>query len=95
MNTYRDYWLQAVNRDFTVSTRACSVATAIGRSMGIGRIATRNWQKLNTLLGRQCRDFSVLAGIAELQAAGYLERYTGNDLIYTAGWRLTLPGEPS
>ncbi|MFF1831515.1 hypothetical protein [Paenarthrobacter sp. NPDC058040] len=93
MNTYRDNWIQAVNGDFNVSTRACAVAAAVGRSMGIGRIATRNWQKLNSLLGRERRDDVVLDGIAELQSAGYLERYFGNDYRYSAGWRLTLPGE--
>ncbi|GKV72033.1 hypothetical protein NCCP2145_14140 [Pseudarthrobacter sp. NCCP-2145] len=92
-NTFRDCWLQTVTADMALSTGACLVATAIASSLGLGRVAPTNWQKLNMSLGRDRRNRAVLASITELQAAGYLERYLGSGWAHTEGWRLTLPGE--
>lgn len=92
-NTYRDEWLLAVVADMTLSAGTCLVATAIADSLGLGRVAPTNWQKVNMSLGRDRRNRAVLDSIAELQSAGYLERYLGSGWAHTEGWRLKLPGE--
>ncbi len=92
-NTYRDNWLQAVTDEMALSTGTCLVATAIADSLGLGRVAPTNWQKLNAALGRDRRNPAVLTSISELQCAGYLERCLGTGWAHTEGWRLTLPGE--
>jgi hypothetical protein len=93
MNEYRDDWLRAVIKDKAVSREAWLVASAIACAMRIGRVAPTDWQKLNAVLRRDTKDPAVLASITELQSAGYLERYLGNGLADTDGWRLTLPGK--
>ncbi|WP_275778037.1 hypothetical protein [Paenarthrobacter sp. Y-19] len=92
VNSYRDAWVRAVNNDITVSAEARSAAQAIGRTMGIGRIATSSWHRLNDFMNRRRADPDVLIGITELKDAGYLERHIGDEGRYAFGWLLTLPG---
>lgn len=93
MNAYRDRWLQAVVADMSLSRGTCLVATAVADSLGLGRVAPTSWQKVNFSLGRERTDTAVLGSIADLQSAGYLERYEGSGWAHTQGWRLTLPDE--
>lgn len=93
MNVYRDDWLKAVIKDKAVNRGAWLVASAIACAMGPGRVATTEWQTLNTSLRRDRENPAVLASISELQSAGYLERYLGKGGAHSQGWRLTLPGE--
>ncbi|UXM92494.1 hypothetical protein [Paenarthrobacter sp. JL.01a] len=93
VNEYRDNWLQAVKNDISMSSAACKVAYTIGDSMGLGRIVTSNWHRLNSYMNRSRTDRAILAGIKELQVGGYLNWYTGTEYYYSFGWRLTLPGE--
>jgi hypothetical protein len=91
MNGYLSMWLTDVGADRELSGEAGDVAIALSRSVGIGRIAFTNWQRLNTTLGRDRTDKEVLATVRELQAAGYLGRYQGNRFDQSRGWSLTLP----
>lgn len=91
MNAHLDNWLEEVNRDGGLSAEAVAVAVALSRSVGIGRIAFTNWQRLNTSLGRKRTDNGVLAIVRELQVAGYLGRYQGNRFDQSRGWSLTFP----
>jgi hypothetical protein len=84
-------WLAKVASDGELSAEAGAIAVALSRSVGIGRIAFTNWQRLNTSLGRNRTDKAVLATVRELQAAGYLGRYQGNRFDQSRGWSLTLP----
>lgn len=93
VNTYRDDWLQAVTDDLELGAGTRLVAVAIADCIALGRVAPTNWQKLNVSLGRDRRNCDILANIAELQSACYLERYLGSGWAHTEGWRLTLPGD--
>lgn len=90
-NPYRDLWLDTINADESLSLDACGVAVVIGDSVGIGRIAFTNWQRVNVALGRNRTDSEVFGSIRELQAAGYLGRYQGNRYNHSRGWSLSLP----
>jgi hypothetical protein len=90
-NPYRDLWLDTINTDDSLSPDACCVAVVIGDSVGIGRIAFTNWQRVNVALGRNTTDYQVFGSIRELQAAGYLGRFQGNRYNHSRGWSLSLP----
>jgi hypothetical protein len=91
MNEHLNTWLTEVAGDGDLSTEAGAVAVALSRSVGIGRIAFTNWQRLNISLERNRTDKEVLATVRELQAAGYLGRFQGNRFNQSRGWSLTLP----
>lgn len=92
-NPFLDLWLEVVANDGSLPSEALEVAIVMARSVGIGRVAFTDWQRINAVLGRNRRDPAVLASTTELKSAGYLERYLGDGRAYTQGWRLTLPGE--
>ncbi|SDL39986.1 hypothetical protein [Arthrobacter sp. ok362] len=92
-NPHLDRWLEAVGGDTAVSPKALSVAVAMARFVGIGRIAYTNWQSLNTTLARDRRDREVLASMGELQSAGYLTRHPATNHDRVPGWALRLPEE--
>ncbi|MET3945795.1 hypothetical protein ABIB49_000470 [Arthrobacter sp. UYCu512] len=91
MNAHLNTWLTEIEGDHELSSDARAVALALSRSVGIGRIAFTNWQRLNTSLGRNRTDNEVLFVVRELQAAGYLGRYQGNRFDQSRGWSLTFP----
>jgi hypothetical protein len=88
MNAHLNSWLEEIEGNGELSTDARAVAVALSRSVGIGRIAFTNWQRLNVSLGRARTDNTVLSTVRELQAAGHLGRYQGNRFDQSRGWSL-------
>ncbi|WP_458107683.1 hypothetical protein M1D51_19455 [Arthrobacter sp. R3-55] len=93
LNPYLDCWIAAVTGDTAISAEALLVANALSRSVGIGRVALTDWQRLNRYLGRESRDPRVHSNLRELQTAGYLGRHQGNMYHSSRGWRIQLPEE--
>lgn len=94
LNPFKEQWLDIVGSDTAVSPEASLVASTLGRSLGVGRVALTNWQWINVSLGRERSDPAVFVSLRELVSADYLERYLGDGLrAHTHGWRLTLPGK--
>lgn len=91
MNAYRDLWLDTIDKDETLSSVACSVASVIAESVGIGRVAFTDWQRVNVALGRKRTDYGVFDSLRELQSAGYLGRFQGNKYNHSRGWSLSVP----
>ena len=82
VNPFLDFWLEAIARDSNLSSEAPGVASVMARSVGIGRVAYTDWQRINTALGRRRRDLSVFEIMSELELEGYL----GRNMYDSAGW---------
>lgn len=91
MNPYLDLWLEAVASDDSLSAEASMVATVMARSVGIGRVAFTDWQRMNTALGRDRRDLALFEFLLELLSAGYFIRNIDDRFGRSYGWTLLIP----
>jgi hypothetical protein len=91
MNAYRDRWLHAIASDVSLPSEALQVAAVMARSVGIGRVAFTDWQRINAAIGHDRRDLAVLEIMSELDLAGYLDRDADDQFVY--GWSLLIPEE--
>jgi hypothetical protein len=89
INPFLAGWLHAIASDGTLPPEALEVANAMARSVGIGRVAFTDWQRINTALGRHRRDLAVFETMSELGLEGYLDRDVDDEFVY--GWLLLIP----
>lgn len=90
-NPFLDRWLHAIASDGSLPPEAREVANVMACSVGIGRVAFTNWQRINTALGCNRTDYGVFESIKQLQSAGYLGRFQGNRYDKSRGWSLMVP----
>lgn len=91
MNRFLTLWLHAIASDGSLPSDAPEVASVMARSVGIGRVAFTDWQRINAALGRNRRDLAVFETMSELELEGYLGRDVENRFVY--GWTLLIPEE--
>lgn len=82
-------WLLAVARDASLPSEALAVASVMAGSVGIGRVAFTDWQRINAALGRNRMDLAVFETMSELELGGYLDRDADDQFVY--GWTLLIP----
>jgi hypothetical protein len=92
MNPYLDLWLEAIVKDRSLPREAYAVASVMARSVGIGRVAFTDWQRINATLGRNRRDLAVFEVMSELALEGYLDRNIDERFGRNYGWLLLIPG---
>lgn len=91
VNPFLGSWLDAIDSDGCLPTGASGVASVMARSVGIGRVAFTDWQRINTALGRHRRDLSVFEIMSELDLEGYLDRNVDDRFGPNYGWTLMIP----
>lgn len=93
-NPFLSRWLHAIASDGSLPPEALAVASVMARSVGIGRVAFTDWQRINAALGQVRRDLTVLAIMSELVLKGYIERKIDDDNRFgrgNYGWSLMVP----
>jgi len=90
MNPFLARWLEEIASDGSLPADALGVASVMARSVGIGRVAFTDWQRINAALGRDRRDLAVFETMSELALEGYLDRDADDRSVY--GWSLLIPG---
>jgi hypothetical protein len=90
INPFLAGWLHAIASDGSLPPEALEVANAMARSVGIGRVAFTDWQRINTALGRHRMDLAVFETMSELALEGYLDRDVDDEFVY--GWSMLIPG---
>ncbi|NQD87176.1 hypothetical protein HP499_05055 [Paenarthrobacter sp. CM16] len=93
MNPFLDAWLQAIAADGRLPFEALEVAAVMARSVGLGRVAFTDWQRINAALGRNRRDLAVFGIMSELHLEGYLDRNLDTRFGRNYGWSLLIPEE--
>ncbi|MCO4273787.1 hypothetical protein NG701_04975 [Pseudarthrobacter sp. HLT3-5] len=88
-NQFLVHWLRAIANDGSLPYEALAVASVMARSVGVGRVAFIDWQRINVALGRYRRDLAVFETMSELELEGYLDRDADNPFVY--GWLLLIP----
>jgi len=91
MNPFLARWLEEIASDVRLPSEALEVANVMARSVGIGRVAFTDWQRINAALGRNTRDLAVFETMSELELEGYLDRDADDPFVY--GWTLLIPEE--
>lgn len=90
-NPYLDRWLEAIDGDGSLPSEAYEVASVMARSVGIGRVAFTDWQRINAALGRNRRDLAVFETMSELELEGYLTRNVDDRFTWAYGLTLLIP----
>lgn len=88
---FLDLWLEAVDCDGSLPSDAPGVASVMARSVGIGRVAFTDWQRINAALGRHKRDLAVFETMSELALEGYIDRNIDDRFGRNYGWSLHIP----
>ena len=88
---FLDLWLEAVASDGSLPSDAPEVASVMARSVGVGRVAFTDWQRINAALRRHRRDLSVLETMSELSLEGYIDRNIDDRFGRNYGWSLHIP----
>lgn len=92
MNPFLVDWLLAIASDGSLPSEALQVASVMARSVGIGRAAFTDWQRINAALGRDKRDLTVSVVMSELVVKGYLDRKMHDRVGRRSyGWTLLIP----
>lgn len=91
MNPFLDRWLHAIASHGSLPSEALEVASVMARSVGIGRVAFTDWQRINAALGRNRRDRAVFEIMSELALEGYLDRNIDGRFGRNYGWSLLIP----
>lgn len=91
VNPFLDRWLKAIYTDSSLPEDASDVANVMARTVGIGRVAFTDWQRINAALGRPRRDLSVFEIMSELDLEGYLDRNVDDRFGRCYGWTLLIP----
>lgn len=91
MNPFLDRWLHAIDGDGSLTSDGPEVASVMARSVGIGRVAFTDWQRINAALGRDRRDLAVFEIMSELALDGYLDRNIDSRFGRNYGWQLLIP----
>lgn len=92
MDPFLDLWLKAIAGDGSLPSDAPGVASVMARSVGIGRVAFTDWQRINAALGRNRRDLAVFETMSELALEGYIDRNIDDRFGRNYGWLLLIPG---
>ncbi|MHA7301450.1 hypothetical protein [Pseudarthrobacter sp. MDT1-22] len=90
-NQFLVLWLREIAFDNRLPSEALAVASVMARSVGFGRVALTDWQRINAALGRDRRDLAVFEIMSELELEGYLDRDVDDPFVY--GWTLLIPEE--
>ena len=91
VNPFLGRWLEAIASDGSLPAEAYGVASVIARSVGIGRVAFTDWQRVNTALGREKKDLALIEFLLALQSAGYFTRNLDGRFGRSYGWSLLIP----
>lgn len=91
MNPFLARWLHAIASDGSLPSEVLEVASVMARSVGIGRVAFTDWQRINAALGRNRRDRAVFEIMSELELEGYLGRNLDGRFGPNYGWSLLIP----
>lgn len=91
MNPFVVRWLQTIADDGRLPSDALEVAIVMARSVGIGRVAFTDWQRVNTAIGRNRRDLAVFETMSELALEGYIDRNIDDRFGRNYGWSLLIP----
>jgi len=90
-NQFLVLWLREIAFDNRLPSEALAVASVMARSVGIGRVALTDWQRINAALGRNRRDLAVFEIMSELALEGYLDRNIDERFGPNYGWSLLMP----
>ncbi|MHA7300441.1 hypothetical protein [Pseudarthrobacter sp. MDT1-22] len=91
VNPFLVDWLHAIASDGSLPSEALQATTVMARSVGIGRVAFTDWQRINAALGRDRRDLTVIETMSELALKGYLDRNIDERFGQNYGWTLLIP----
>jgi hypothetical protein len=91
-NQFLVHWLRAIAHDGSLPFEALAVASVMARSVGVRRVASIDWQRINAALGRSRKDTAVLEIMSELALEGYIDRNLDVRFGLNYGWLLLLPG---
>lgn len=84
-------WLNAIANDGSLPLDALDVANSMARTVGVGRVASIDWQRINVALGRNRRDTAVFETMSELALEGYIDRNLDMTFGLNYGWLLLIP----
>lgn len=90
-NEFLVHWLGAIADDGSLPSEALAVASVMARTVGVGRVASTDWQQINVALGRNRRDTAVFETMSELALEGYIDRNLDATFGPNYGWLLLIP----